>query len=236
MLQSPLTPADVARLPQGTPTIIIPFRDNAAQDRANHLKTFVTFMKRWHSNWNILIIEQSDDDRKFNRGALLNIGARLAAKEGIEYVIFHDVDIIPYAPQVPYYTAFPTKPIHVANGITSKYAGNQMFGGIVSMSIKDIKSINGFPNNFWGWGGEDDSMRNRLKVKKIEVYKPTLLTGFKELPHIDTRTNKDWKNMRKWEDIKEDNGSSGYKNVHWKVLSTEELAPNAKKVTVEIIS
>ena len=88
-----LSPTDAKQLPQGTPTIIVPFRDNAAQDRAGQLKTFVTFMKRWHPDWNILIIEQSEDGRKFNRGALLNIGARLAAKEGIEYVIFHDVDL-----------------------------------------------------------------------------------------------------------------------------------------------
>jgi hypothetical protein len=231
-----LSPTDAKQLPQGTPTIIVPFRDNAAQDRAGQLKTFVTFMKRWHPDWNILIIEQSDDNRKFNRGALLNIGARLAAKDGIEYVVFHDVDLIPYAPLVPYYTAFPEQPIHIGKAWTTKWSGDSFLGGVISMSIKDIKAINGFPNNFWGWGGEDDSMRNRLKAKKIDVFKPTLTSGFKELPHVDTRTNKDWKNMRKWEDLKEDNGSSGYKNVHWKVLGTEELTPNAKKITVEITS
>jgi hypothetical protein len=231
-----LSPTDAKQLPQGTPTIVVPFRDNAAQDRAGQLKIFVAFMKRWHPNWNVLIIEQSEDNRKFNRGALLNIGARLAAKEGIEYVVFHDVDLIPLAPLVPYYTAFPQQPIHIGKAWTTKWSGDSFLGGVISMSIKDIRAINGFPNNFWGWGGEDDSMRNRLKAKKIEVYKPTLTSGFKELPHVDTRTNKDWKNMRKWEDLKEDNGTSGYKNVHWKVLGTEELTSNAKKVTVEIIS
>jgi len=231
-----LSPTDAKQLPQGTPTIIVPFRDNAAQDRAGQLKIFVAFMKRWHPDWNVLIIEQSEDNRKFNRGALLNIGARLAAKEGIEYVVFHDVDLIPYAPLVPYYTAFPQQPIHIGKAWTTKWSGDSFLGGVISISIKDIKAINGFPNNFWGWGGEDDSMRNRLKAKKIEVYKPTLTSGFKELPHVDTRTNKDWKNMRKWEDLKEDSGLSGYKNVHWKVLATEALAENAKKVTVEIIS
>lgn len=236
MLQAPLTPADAKRLPQGIPTVLVPFRDNVAQDRAGQLKTFVAFMKRWHPDWKILVIEQSDDGRKFNKGALLNIGARILAKEGVEYIVFNDVDLIPYATVVPYYTAFPEQPIHIGNAWKTKWSGNSFLGGVVSLSIKDFKAINGAPNNFWGWGGEDDAMRNRLKAKKIEVYKPTLTSGFKELPHVDTRTNTDWKNMRKWEDLKEDNGTSGYKNVHWKVTGTEELYPNAKKVTVEIIS
>lgn len=230
-----LSPTEAKQLPQGTPTIVVPFRDNTAQDRVGQLKIFVAFMKRWHPDWNVLIIEQSEDNRKFNRGALLNIGARMAAKEGIEYVVFHDVDLIPLAPLVPYYTAFPEQPIHIGKAWTTKWTGDSFLGGVISMSIKDIRTINGFPNNFWGWGGEDDSMRNRLKAKRIEVYKPTLTSGFKELPHVDTRTNKDWKNMRKWEDLKEDKGTSGYKNVHWKVIDTQELTSNAKKVTVEIV-
>jgi len=39
----------------------------------------------------------------------------------------------------------------------------------VAFSSDDFKRINGFPNNFWGWGGEDDEMRNRID----EVRPPT---------------------------------------------------------------
>ena len=38
------------------------------------------------------------------------------------------------------------------------------------------------------------------------------------------------------EDLKEDKGTSGYKNVHWKVIDTQELTSNAKKVTVEVLA
>jgi hypothetical protein len=40
--------------------------------------------------------------------------------------------------------------------------------------------------------------------------------------------------MRKWEDLKEDTGKSGVRNVHWKIEDTAVLAPNVKKITVLI--
>lgn len=36
-------------------------------------------------------------------------------------------------------------------------------GGAVSFSEDDFKKINGFPNNFWGWGGEDDELSERIR-------------------------------------------------------------------------
>jgi hypothetical protein len=229
-----LSLAEAKKLPQGIPTIIIPYRDNAEQERSLQLKKFVSHMSRYHPDWPILIIEQSQDQRKFNRGALLNIGARIAYKLKHSYVIFHDVDLIPLAPLVPYYTAFPEKPIHIGSAWTTKWQGDAFMGGVMSMSLIDIQKMNGFPNMFWGWGGEDDAMRNRLKKKGLEVWKLDTDKGFKELPHIDTRTNKDWKNMRKWEDIREDTGKHGFNDIRWKVLEDSDFTTNIKKLTVEI--
>lgn len=38
---------------------------------------------------------------------------------------------------------------------------NQYFGGVSSLSKEQYLKINGFPNNYWGWGGEDDDIYNR---------------------------------------------------------------------------
>lgn len=222
---------EVKKMEQGNPTILVPYRDNAEQERSTQLKKFISHMARYHPEWNILIIEQSQDGNKFNRGALLNIGARISKAE---YMILHDVDLIPLAPLVPYYTAFPEKPIHIGAAYKDKYSGEGFIGQVLSISMEDMKKINGFPNMFWGWGGEDDAMRNRMKRKGIKVLRPDMDTGFRVLEHKDTRLIPEAKNMRKWENVREDSGRHGLNDVKWKVLETVDLAINIKKITVEI--
>lgn len=39
------------------------------------------------------------------------------------------------------------------------YAG--YFGGVSGLSKAQFLRINGFPNEYWGWGGEDDDIFNR---------------------------------------------------------------------------
>ena len=103
------------------------------------------------------------DGRKFNRGKLLNIGFKIAKAEGVEQFIFHDVDLIPSPELLHSYTTLQEQPVHIAR-VWNRYSGNTMyFGGIVSFSCEQFEKINGFPNTFWGWGGEDDEMYKRLK-------------------------------------------------------------------------
>jgi predicted glycosyltransferase involved in capsule biosynthesis len=46
------------------------------------------------------------------------------------------------------------------------------FGGVMSMSRETFQRINGFPNQFWGWGGEDRDVILRCAQEKIMNYKP----------------------------------------------------------------
>jgi hypothetical protein len=51
--------------------------------------------------------------------------------------------------------------VHLATSCTQ--FKNQMpyrdyFGGVVMTTVKAMESVGGFPNNFWGWGGEDDAL------------------------------------------------------------------------------
>ena len=147
--------------------IIIPFRDSEPeQPRTKQLNEFIKYMSNYLKGitYKIFVIEQSDDSKKFNRGELLNIGFKFAEQEGFTNFIFHDVDLLPSAELKKYYTDAPDKnPIHIA-AVWSRYGKNpDYFGGIVAFNKQMFNKINGFPNNFWGWGGEDDELYKRTK-------------------------------------------------------------------------
>ena len=149
--------------------VIVPFRDlHTAQKRQQHLDIFVpemaSFLEASGVPFCIYIIEQSNDGRKFNRGKLLNIGFEIASKEGCQVFVLHDVDLLPSKELMPWYTRLPSEqPVHIAR-VWSRYNDNlKYFGGIVAFSEDHYRKINGFPNNFWGWGGEDDEMFKRIQ-------------------------------------------------------------------------
>ena len=106
--------------------IIVPYRDlHVAQNRAKHLNQFIPHMKQFLGklvkqgkieDYHIYIIEQSNDERKFNRGKLLNIGFDYAIKRSEKHpprhnvFIFHDVDLLPQAGLGEWYAKYPEQP------------------------------------------------------------------------------------------------------------------------------
>lgn len=157
--------------------LVIPFRDNKDQNRKEHLIKFLEF---WKSKKEILkeyeikifIAEQSDDNMKFNRGQLCNLGFKLAEKEGFDNIIFHDVDLIPTDDLLPYYFFTSENPIHLGH-VNPKYTFFTYFGGVTGFSKKLFINFNGFPNQLWGWGGEDDITYDRCtiigKIKEMKI-------------------------------------------------------------------
>ena len=183
-------------------------------------------------------IEQSNDERKFNRGKLLNIGFDYALKRSMKHppkhdiFIFHDVDLLPQQDVSDWYAKFPTKPTHIAR-VWDRYSNNnKYFGGIVSFSEADMKRINGYPNTFWGWGGEDDEMQKRLETCGIEWVGPTTGT-IQDLEEMDLSTklgflkqNSEWKCMVKWEALEEHPKTwqtNGLADLNYDILNIERL-------------
>jgi hypothetical protein len=156
--------------------IIVPFRDlHKEQKRTEHFKKFLKEIPKFLDNsdisYTIYFIEQSNDNRKFNRGKISNIGFEIAYKDGCNIFIFHDIDLIPSIELLEYYITYPESPIHISN-VSNKYNYKSYMGGITSFSSKDFIKINGYPNNFWGWGGEDDELYNRVVNNKLKIIKP----------------------------------------------------------------
>jgi hypothetical protein len=132
--------------------IVVPYKD-----REEHLTIFKQSIKEYLNKTNItfeLIIVEQYDDKPFNRGKLLNIGFLEAEKLGCSYVVFHDVDILPIKADY----SFSDIPIHLA---TDNIPFESYFGGVTIFPLKDFIEANGFPNEYWGWGFEDDELLRR---------------------------------------------------------------------------
>jgi hypothetical protein len=229
--------------------IIVPFRLQKGQERQKELDEFLPYMEKYLTNeinlgniekYHIYVIKQTgsyeDDSKKFNRGMLLNIGVVLAHGD-YDTFIFHDVDLLPNNELADYYTICPKTPIHIA-GCWSRYNKNpNYFGGIVSFDRKCFNIINGFPNDFWGWGGEDDALLNRCRANDISPYKVghgSVLDiesggGYQLVDKLNVlRKHSEWKCSDKWERIEEDKNnwrSDGLRQVdqRFKVLGSTNV-------------
>ncbi|KAI3351395.1 hypothetical protein L3Q82_020205 [Scortum barcoo] len=153
--------------------IIIPFRK-----RDEHLRYWLYYLhpilQRQQLDYGVYVINQ-DGDEIFNRAKLLNVGYVEALKEyDYECFVFSDVDLIPMDDRNTY-KCF-SQPRHLSVSMDKfgfRLPYNQYFGGVSSMSKDQYLKINGFPNNYWGWGGEDDDIYNRLASKGMSISRPS---------------------------------------------------------------
>jgi len=118
-------------------------------------------------DYEIFIIEQSDD-KPFNRGKLLNVGYKYAIESGCDYFVFHDVDMLPE--DVDY--SYSDKPLHLATHLQEhdyETTFFDYFGGVTMFNKEDFETINGFSNEYWGWGFEDDDLLIRCIESDLEL-------------------------------------------------------------------
>ena len=149
--------------------IVVPFRN-----RYEHLDIFVNHVKEYLDSKNlnyIIIIVEQDDAKLFNRGMILNVGFIYAKKFKCNYVVFHDVDMLPI--DVDY--SLSKYPIHLATNLEyenediKKENFIEYFGGVTLFPIDVFEKINGFSNKYWGWGFEDDDLFLRCKLNKVKI-------------------------------------------------------------------
>jgi hypothetical protein len=143
--------------------IIVPYRN-----RYEHLQQFKKLIVEYldsnsYDNYVIIIVEQ-DNAKLFNRGMLCNIGFLESQKNKCDYIVIHDVDMIPI--DVDY--SYSNTPIHLA---TDTIPFESYFGGMTLFPSNTFKELNGFSNLYWGWGFEDDDLRYRCVKKNVPFYK-----------------------------------------------------------------
>ncbi|XP_029313818.1 beta-1,4-galactosyltransferase 1-like [Cottoperca gobio] len=164
--------------------IIIAFRNR--HEHLNHWLHYLhPILMRQQLDYRVYIINQ-DGEGVFNRAKLMNVGYVEALKEyDFECFVFSDIDLVPIDDR-NLYRCFEN-PRHLAVGMDKfnfHLPYNGFFGGVSSLSKKQYLKINGFPNTYWGWGGEDDDIYKRIIFRGMSISRPNTVTGrYKMIKH-----------------------------------------------------
>jgi len=176
-------PADFSVSHDKRLAVIIPFRN-----REHHLQHLIPRLTEKLNtdgiDHQIFVIDQHDN-KLFNRAKLLNTGVHIAGNS-FDYICFHDVDMLP----VDCDYGYPSSPLRLFSSLQSedglRKLSNVYFGGVVTIGRDQFMQANGFSNEFWHWGKEDDNFLLRLLLSGATPAIDTIGT-FKEL---DDSTNR----------------------------------------------
>lgn len=154
--------------------IVVPYRD-----RPEHLHRFVLHVSNYFSRdkvdhqipYRVVIVEQ-EAGALFNRGLIKNIGFQLL-KSATDYTVFHDVDYLPLWADYSY-SDQPCTLVHygaevrpIAPGVSGsriEHFLEYFYGGAVLVPNELLEAANGYSNDYWGWGYEDEDLRRRLNL------------------------------------------------------------------------
>uniref|UniRef100_A0A8B9TQ18 Beta-1,4-galactosyltransferase n=1 Tax=Anas platyrhynchos TaxID=8839 RepID=A0A8B9TQ18_ANAPL len=208
--------------------------DCLPRQKVHHLKYWLHYLhpilRRQKVAYGIYIINQYGEDT-FNRAKLLNVGFLEALKDDEEYdcFIFSDVDLIPMDDRNLYRCY--EQPRHFAVGCpTAGY-----FGGVSGLSKSQFLKINGFPNEYWGWGGEDDDIFNRISLNGMKVSRPDIRIGrYRMIKHERDKHNEpNPQRFTKIQNTKMTMKRDGISSLQYRLVEVSR-APMYTNITVEI--
>eukprot|EP00928_Gymnodinium_smaydae_P017508 TRINITY_DN16696_c0_g1_i1.p1 TRINITY_DN16696_c0_g1~~TRINITY_DN16696_c0_g1_i1.p1 ORF type:complete len:1082 (-),score=236.65 TRINITY_DN16696_c0_g1_i1:337-3582(-) len=151
---------------------VVPFRGRGVHLDLfyRHVSKFLKLPEARELCWSIYIVEQYDA-ALFNRGWLFNVGVAMAGLEEAKFrcIVIQDLDTLPeHGAGVNFSDCeVPTQLSSEIEcyGWLPPYAENA--GGVVALSPEHWYAINGFSNEYVGWGGEDDDFRLRLQAADL---------------------------------------------------------------------
>lgn len=166
--------------------ICVPYRN-----REEHMEKFIPHMTKILTDQNIdfkIYIAHQKDDEPFNRGKLLNSSFTEAIKDGCDYFAFHDIDMLPIEGHADY--SYPEEyPVLISTEIDEydfKPPYKEYFGGCVMFNRDQFELINGFGNDYRGWGAEDDDLFWRVRSKDlIDVERTPYTIGKKRVAQFN---------------------------------------------------
>ena len=164
--------------------ICIPYRN-----RKEHLERLIPHLTKHLNNQGIdhsFYVGHQVDDKLFNRGTMKNIAAYYAFKDGCDYVAWHDVDMLPH--EECDYSYPETTPIHIATKLSKYQYGlgyDQYFGGVVLFTKEQAERTNGYSNDYWDWGQEDDDLFWRCHFEEMTTGRTIKVDNNKTIAKFD---------------------------------------------------
>ncbi|CAK5014889.1 unnamed protein product [Meloidogyne enterolobii] len=161
-------------------------------NREPHLRTFLhnihRFLQKQQLDYAIFVVEQIGDFA-FNKGRLTNIGVLEALRVyPFDCIVFHDVDTYPENDNLLYRCSTDPKytrhlSVYLERG-GYKELYSEFVGGVLALTVDQLRKINGYSNDFWGWGGEDDDLNTRVKLANMSFQRnKTEISRFRTFKH-----------------------------------------------------
>ncbi|KAL3309190.1 Beta-1,4-galactosyltransferase 3, partial [Cichlidogyrus casuarinus] len=177
-------------------------------------------------SYHIYVIEQDHKD-ELNRGALKNIGF-IEARTDRAYgcYVFHDVDLLPADDTDISYRCDPEVPLHISSSVdTLRYELPYLdiFGGVVALTEAMMEKTGGYPNRYFGWGGEDDDLGARVRkfygprIKHL----PLAVGKYNMQEHPSERIPEDLSVQKKVDNWEEYHKQDTFRNLRYQIIQKE---------------
>ena len=226
--------------------ICIPYR-NREKHLEGYLANVVPLLRTHFPGVHVAIMEQAGT-KYFNRGVLMNVGCDLF-KNRATYMMTNDVDTHPLEQTVRDIYTKAVDPSDVLGIYTSEMG---TLGGVIKLRCETMCNMNGFPNDYWGWGVEDKALQNRaelLGLRKLTTIQCTdsnqeeYFTIFDDVKdkveqYVPSRTQLDyfmWPHLSL--DVKHKFlRRSGFNTLTYNVLERTQLNDITEKILIDIDS
>lgn len=145
--------------------VVVPYRD-----RDEHLNEYLERVPKYLKDLSCdILLCELEPGCEWNAGATVNSAINFINKANYEFIYISHVDVYPYQGW-----EWPQPGTFISD-----------LGDVGSclMRLKDFLSVGGCGNNFWGWGGEDDDLYNKLQSKGLTRVKSNVLFDTKHQTH-----------------------------------------------------
>tara|TARA_B100000795_G_scaffold268104_2_gene254351 strand:- start:6 stop:767 length:762 start_codon:yes stop_codon:yes gene_type:complete len=220
--------------------IILPIR-NRDTYLDNYLKNVLPILKKQNIDYKIIIVEQSPD-KLFNKGKINNIGFKEGTRmfNSINNIYFNDIDNFPLNSNVINFN----EPI---KNVKHFFGYKHCLGGIFSVNKNIFNKINGFSNNFYGWGYEDVDIQNRFVINKINISRSNFLERKNNknifFDEITKKKNKKTTNLnitksnnyfKLYNNNKKNIFKDGLNTCNYKIKKKNEIYKNVFRIKVDL--